>query len=77
VAAASQSEKAPSEKAARFRRKAVACGILAASAASSPDRSLLLRMQRSWLQRARHEDWLNDMPPEPPAGRNAFALRRN
>lgn len=72
-----QSERAQSGKAARFRRNAVACGILAANAVSSSDRSLLLRMQRSWLERAHHEDWLNEIPPEPPAGPNALALRCN
>jgi hypothetical protein len=64
-------------KAARFRRNATACGILAANALSSPDRALLLRMQRSWLERACHEDWLNDSPPGPPAGSQALARPRH
>jgi len=71
-----QSELPQSEKAARFRRNAAACGTLAASAVSSRDRALLLRMQRSWLGRACHADSLSDMPPAPPAGALALPWHR-
>ena len=45
-------------KALRHRREAAACGVFAANAKSAADRELLLRMQRSLLTRACHEDWL-------------------
>jgi hypothetical protein len=61
-------------KASRHRRTAAACGIFAANAVSSADRELLLRMQRSRLERARHEDWLDGEPPKPPARPNALAV---
>jgi len=63
-------------KASRYRRAAVTCGILAASAASPGDREALLRMQRSWLDRARHEDWLDDLPPNSPVRSNALTRSR-
>jgi hypothetical protein len=63
-------------KASRYRRTAATCGTLAASAVSPADRELLLRMQRSWLDRAHHEDWLDGLPPTPPARSNALALPR-
>ena len=44
-------------KALRHRREAAACGVFAANAKSAADRELLLRMQRSLLTRAYHEDW--------------------
>lgn len=62
------------ERATRFRDNALACGIFAANALSPADRELLLRMQRSWLARACHEDWVNGQPPRPPAGSNALAV---
>jgi hypothetical protein len=63
-------------KASRYRRTAATCGILAASATSPGDREVLLRMQRSCLERARHEDWLDDLPPNPPVRSNALARPR-
>src|SRR5512144_2631643 len=61
-------------KALRHRREAAACGVFAANAKSAVDRELLLRMQRSLLTRAYHEDWLDGLPPVPPAGCNSLAL---
>jgi hypothetical protein len=61
-------------RATRYRRSAAACGVFAANALSPADRALLLRMQRSWLERAQHEDLLDDLPPRPPAGSNALAV---
>lgn len=39
--------------------------------------SLPLRIRRSWLERARHKVWLNDMLPEPWVGPVALALQRS
>lgn len=61
-------------KALRHRREAATCGVFAANAKSAADRELLLRMQRSLLTRAHHEDWLDGSPPVPPAGCNSLAL---
>jgi hypothetical protein len=61
-------------KAARLRRKAAACGSFAANAISPEDRVLLARMQRSWLERACYQDWLDTLAPHPPAGSEALAL---
>jgi hypothetical protein len=63
-------------KATRYRRTAAACEVFAANALSEADRALLLRMQRSWLERAHHEDLLGDLPPKPPAGSRALAVPR-
>jgi hypothetical protein len=67
---------APSAKATRFRSNATACGSFAANAVSPSDRALLLRMQRSWLDRARHQDLIDELPPTPPAGARALAVPR-
>jgi predicted nucleotidyltransferase len=61
-------------KALKHRREAAACGVFAVNAKSATDRELLLRMQRSLLTRAYHEDWLDGLPPVPPAGCNSLAL---
>jgi hypothetical protein len=61
-------------RAGRYRRSAAACGIFAANAVSPADRELLLRMQRSWLDRAHHEDWLDGLPPTTPGRPKALAL---
>ena len=53
-------------KASEHRRHAAACGLFAANARSEADRELLLRMQRSALERAWHEDSLGGLPPMPP-----------
>ena len=61
-------------KALKHRREADACGVFAVNAKSATDRELLLRMQRSLLTRAYHQDWLDGLPPVPPAGCNSLAL---
>jgi hypothetical protein len=63
-------------KALRYRRTVATCGILAANATSPADREVLLRMQQTWLERARHEDWLDDQPPNPPVRSNALPVPR-
>ena len=65
------------ERATRFRNNAATLGMFAAHAVSLPDREHLLRMQRAWLERARHEDFVNGLPPRPPAGAKALAVPRN
>ena len=50
-------------KALKHRREAAACGAFAVNAKSATDRELLLRMQRSLLTRAYHQDWLDGLPP--------------
>jgi len=60
--------------ASRSRSTAAACGTFAANAVSPADRALLLRMQRSWLERARYQDWLDRLPPNPPVRANALAV---
>jgi hypothetical protein len=60
--------------ASKYRRDAAACGRFAANAKSASDRALLLRMQRSLLGRAAHQEWLDGMPPLPPARPNVLAL---
>ena len=60
--------------ASKSRRSAAACGTFAANAVSPADRALLLRMQRSWIERARYQDWLDGLPPNPPERANALAV---
>lgn len=67
----------PSLVATRFRRSAAACGVFAANAVSGSDRELLLRMQRSRLERAHHQDLIDELPPRPPASSNALAVPRD
>jgi hypothetical protein len=62
--------------ASRYRRAAAACGAFAANAVSSADRALLMRMQRSWLDRAQHQEWLDGLPPTSPARPNALRVPR-
>ena len=64
-----QSAKAPD-----FRQKAAMCTGYAACARSDADRSQLLRMRDEWLARAANEDWLDGLPPTPPAGAIAVAV---
>lgn len=60
-------------KAQSYRRKASTCDRLASCARSADDRASLRRMRDTWLARADKEDWLEGLPPLPPA--NASALR--
>ena len=62
--------------ASKFRRDAAACGLFAANAKSASDRALLLGMQRSLLGRAVHQEWLDGMPPVPPARSNHILVSR-
>jgi hypothetical protein len=54
-------------KALVYRRKAQVLGTLAACARSNMDRDNLLQMQAGCLSRAATEDWLDGLPPLPPA----------
>jgi hypothetical protein len=63
-------------RAARLRSNAAAYGIFAANAVSPSDRELLLRMQRSRTERARHEEWASGLPPMPSVGSKAVAVPR-
>jgi hypothetical protein len=71
------SEQSQSVKATQFRSSAAACGAFAANALSPVDRELLLRMQRSWLGRATHQDLLDGLPPSPPPCTAALSVQRN
>jgi hypothetical protein len=70
-------EPSQSAKATQLRSHAAACGAFAANAVSPSDRELLLQMQRSWLERARHQDLIDGMPPSPPGCSSALAVPRN
>jgi hypothetical protein len=59
-------------KAQTYRRKAATCDRFATCAHSASDRVELHRMRDSWLALAAREDWLDGLPPLPPA--NAKAL---
>src|SRR4029079_14534569 len=61
-------------KALKHRRESAACAFFAVNPKSATDRELLLRMQRSLLTRAYHQDWLDGLPPVPPAGCKLLAL---
>jgi hypothetical protein len=63
-------------KALKYRQNAASCDLLAASTQLTHDRDLLLRMQESLLSRADHEDWLEGLPPAPPAQSLALAVPR-
>lgn len=63
-----------SAKAVVFRRKAAMCTGYAACARSHADRSRLLRMRDEWLALAATEDWLDGLPPTPPASAIAVAI---
>jgi hypothetical protein len=54
-------------KAKSHRRKAAMCRLYAEWARSSDDRDQLLRMRDSCLALAAKEDWLDGVPPAPPA----------
>ena len=59
-------------KAQLYRRKANACATLATCARSFSDQEQLLRMRDANLARAANEDWLDGLPPLPPASVNAL-----
>jgi hypothetical protein len=63
-------------KAMQYRRQAAACGLLAAGARAAADRELLLHLQRSLLEHACHEDWVDGLPPIPPGQSRALAVPR-
>lgn len=63
-----------SAKALVFRRKAAMCRGYAACARSDADRSQLLRMRDEWLALAANQDWLDGLPPTPPADAIAVAI---
>lgn len=71
------SEPSQSIKATRFRTHAAACGAFAANAVSPSDRELLLRMQRSSLERAHFQDHVDRLPPGPPGCSSALAVPRH
>jgi hypothetical protein len=63
-------------KALQYRGHAAACRLFAANARSITDRELLLNMQRSLLEGACREDWIDGLPPIPPGQSAALALPR-
>jgi hypothetical protein len=66
-----------SHKSQTYRRKATMCGNLAACAQSTDDREQLLSMRDAWSSRAANEDWLDGLPPQPPANSNALFVQRH
>jgi hypothetical protein len=63
-------------KAAAYRRKAARCDDFSARARSGSDRTQLLQMRDTWLALAAKEDWLDGLPPTPPALAVAQAAHR-
>jgi hypothetical protein len=61
-------------KAVAFRRKAATCARLAQCARSAADREHFLCLNEACLEQAASQEWLDGLPPLPPA--NANALRR-
>jgi hypothetical protein len=57
-----------------YRRKAAMCESHAACARSDADREQLLRMRQSCLALASAEDWLDGLPPTPPATARALPV---
>jgi hypothetical protein len=64
-------------KASHYRRKAAMCGNLADCAQSATDQKQLLRMRESWIALAANLEWLDGLPPLPPANVIAFAVTRH
>ena len=56
-----------SSKAQGYLRKARSCDGLVAYALSTDDRDRLLRIRNSYLSLAANEEWLDGLPPTPPA----------
>jgi len=71
------SDLSQSIRATELRRHAAACGRFAANAILPSDRDMLLRMQRSWLERAHYQDLVDGLPPRPPVCSSALAVPRN
>jgi hypothetical protein len=65
-----------SQQAAQWRQSAALCRVFAENAISPLDRDLLLRMRRARLARADHQDFVDGLPPSPPANSNALAVPR-
>jgi hypothetical protein len=63
-----------SSKAMYYKRRAQTCGTLADWARSSADRARLMQMRASCLSLAAKEDWLDGLPPVPPASARALTL---
>jgi hypothetical protein len=64
--------KANPSKAQAYRREAQTCDALAACARSNAEREPLLRLRDALLSRAANEEWLDGLPPLPPADSNAL-----
>ena len=62
-----------SSKAQVLRRKARACDRLAKFARSAEDQGQLLRMREACLSLASNQDWVDGLPPMPPANSNALS----
>jgi hypothetical protein len=66
-----------SSKAQDYRRKAKSCEGLVAHALSAEDRARLLRVRDSYLTLAANEEWLDGLPPMPPAHAAALMPTRH
>ena len=63
-----------SHKADHFRRRAQTCAVFAEYAKSQADTAHLARMRDAYLALAANEDWLDSLPPLPPANAGALAV---
>jgi hypothetical protein len=66
-----------SSKAQGYRRKAKSCDGLVAYALSADDRNGLLRIRDSYLALAANEEWIDGLPPMPPAHTAAMMPSRH
>jgi hypothetical protein len=57
-----------------LRLTAVLCGVLSAHAESAGDCETLSHLERSLIELARREDWVDGPPPLPPARSAALAV---
>jgi len=57
-----------------YRRRAQTCATLANCAQSPADRARLTDMRDVCLTRAANEEWLDGLPPSPPANVAALAV---